>query len=336
MRTPLLFLFVIAFTSISNCYSQNISDQVHYVLLIDKSKSMIGEGDGMGNNIWPDVLASAEEFIEDLPETGLVTVYTFAGDVSEGTKFNLDDLPSKDEIIRFLNEISIDGNNTAVYSAMSKVFTELVLPTKKEPVLIYIFTDGHDNRSVMNFDDILAYYQANRTDYVYSYYIKLRGNLGEELKGKIDNANGISAVEINEVDTETLFPVTITPKFKKLTYNLALKTTQSQLFNIQGGEIGRNFTFDAELTDVEPVIGNLALSKNKNYTFSQENQECEFEIKSYGDLKTERDKIYSAKIKLSNPSDGVHKLAFSPDEFEVEFSNSNPPKVIITNPWKRK
>ena len=318
-----------------NSNSQVLNDKVHYVLVVDKTKSMIGQGDGYGNNIWKDVLNAAEEFIDSLPNKGQVSVYTFADSPSGKTTFDLERSNSKNDLKQFISSITVDGNFTAIYDALNKVFMELVKPGSNEPILIYLFTDGKDNKSRIDFDDILAYYEANRTDYVHAYYIKLRGNIDSALKDKIRGSKGITAIEPTQINTTSVFPITIMPGFMKLSYNLALKNQQTQIFKIQGEKLKSGFKFDAKLTDTDPLFGNIALSKNSGYFFTGENNECIFEIQVYGKLNTEKGKTYKGKIKLSNPDDGIHKISFFPDEFEVEFTNENPPKVIVKQNWKK-
>lgn len=151
-------------------------DTFIYSLILDKTGSMMGRGDGLGDTIWFEVQNYLMGFIDMIDYNTMVIVYPFHGSVDPPSTFFINSTGAKQELRNYIRNITPNGQNTAIYKALDDALNDLNENYPNNPKLIYLITDGHDNASPTSysFSDNLNRFSAIRGEFDHLYYIDLR------------------------------------------------------------------------------------------------------------------------------------------------------------------
>ena len=244
-----------------NSSSAQVTDDTFiYSLIIDKTGSMMGRGDGMGDTIWFETQDYLMEFADMINLNTKVIIYTFHGTVDPPVSFYLQNESVKQEMKSFIRNIVPDGRNTAIYDALDKSLSDLEENYPDNPKLIYMITDGEDNASELKFEDIITKFSAQRGEFDHLYYIDLRNRATREDQEKIEDDEHIHLLPgFNRL-------VEIRPWFNPIPVALETeeKTEIIQDFEIRGFDLPDDFMFDCRL-EVSPALNiNLDLLPSIN------------------------------------------------------------------------
>jgi VWFA-related protein len=124
---------------------EGVEDPLTCALLLDVTGSMQG--------FLPVLKASVIRFIDELPESGTLAVYTFNSSLRVNQGFTTDRKIAKQAVMR-----TIAGGATALFDSVSKVSHDLEQRRGKKALVV--FTDGDDNASMLSAAD--ASRQARR------------------------------------------------------------------------------------------------------------------------------------------------------------------------------
>jgi hypothetical protein len=220
-------------------------------------------------------------------------------------------------------------SNTNICGAFTEAMNQV--NTNHETV-IYLYTDGEQN---MPYDGhgsdclrniIYLYCNKFGGSDVFTFLISLNNSLSRvnlDLSKACDNIRIFNIEEGRSIANISF--IKIKPSLPLLHFNPARKKNANrQIFKADGGKIPADFRYDAIL-NIENTGYNIALRDFKNLTI--ENSGTTFQV-LFG-TKPLPARMHG-KIKLVNPRSSSNAIIhFQPDEFNIEISTVEPPRVTI-------
>jgi hypothetical protein len=191
------------FTSI--IFAQNKVD--NNILIIDNTKSMVGYGGSPA--IWDDVKSFINQYVDSVNKGNIITVYTFATDLSSPAEFTIKSKNDKTKVKKYINAIQATGLNTCIANALEKTISEL---DKNKRNTILLFTDGNEN-CTNNFSSLIKQYNLRKGDVNNLYFIPFNPS----------NFNPGIDVLIKSEPKGPPPPPPPTPKKPKKTFNIEIK-----------------------------------------------------------------------------------------------------------------
>jgi len=252
-----LFMLVLVFGVIASIQAQDFVN----CLVLDKTGSMVGIGDGHGQNIWDDVKQYCYDMVDNVSVPTKIVVFTFDEKTYGPQLFDVRNSRDKEDVKNHLKSVQADGLSTAVYTAVKNAFDYLQENFKDSKKLIYLVTDGNDNASSLSFDDICEKFEMERSEYDYLYYIDLRSILTEEMALKIENTKGM---RYGKGFTKT---ITINPIFSFVNYTLEKSQFIEQRFVFSSGELTDDFRFNTTITEAGGI--NIDINPSMGISFDQ-------------------------------------------------------------------
>jgi len=194
----LLFIFALLTLIATNSHGTPIQN---YIFLIDISGSMVGKGDGKGYIVFPQVKTAIKEYIKtQIPDNSNIEVIQFEKSFLDSRTFTIDDSQeSRKRIDLFINELTATGRMTNVYGALHHALSK---SEKKGnlPVMILLFTDGHDNVHEKTIDDIVKYFKGikgrNPFLFVFYNYLTFPDKFEDEELNKLEQVG----INVNRLD----------------------------------------------------------------------------------------------------------------------------------------
>lgn len=147
-----------------NLASVKAADLVNdYIFLLDISGSMIGEGDGKGNIVFPDLKTATKNFVQNtMPIGSHLHILTFGEKVFDVNEFNITSQESKNEIITYIDNLNAIGKRTDLYGTTQDAL-DIAAKISDRPVMMLIFTDGRDNVNRIPVCKVLSQYQRYKS-----------------------------------------------------------------------------------------------------------------------------------------------------------------------------
>jgi len=134
-----------------------------YIFLLDISGSMIGEGDGKGNVVFPDLKTATKNFVQNtMPIGSHLHILTFGEKVFDVNEFNITSQESKNEIITYIDNLNAIGKRTDLYGTTQDAL-DIAAKISDRPVMMLIFTDGRDNVNRIPVCKVLSQYQRYKS-----------------------------------------------------------------------------------------------------------------------------------------------------------------------------
>lgn len=147
----------------------------NFLVLLDISGSMEGRGDGNGRAIFGQVKKVIKEYVqEQVPSDFNLKFLLFDEKVMDGRFF---ESTKKSEVDAYIDALVANGKNTNIYGTIKRAidFSEQRADSQKEPLIILLFTDGHDNIGELNLDEtariLKNFHKSNM--HVFFYYFLL-------------------------------------------------------------------------------------------------------------------------------------------------------------------
>ena len=202
-KSKLLILALLLITS--TIFSQNKVD--NNILIIDNTRSMVGFGGSPV--IWDDVKSFINQYVDSVNKGNIITVYSFATDLSIPVKFTINSINDKTRVKNYINAMQATGLNTCIANALEKTISQL---DKNKRNRILLFTDGNEN-CTNNFSSLVKQYNLRKGDVNNIYFIPFNQS----------NFNpGIPVVREDPTDNPPPSPPPPPPSPKK-TFNIEIK-----------------------------------------------------------------------------------------------------------------
>lgn len=165
-------------------FGQN-KKNINHVLIIDKTASMVGKGDGNGVSIWRDVVDALKGYIDDVNMGDKITIYQFHGNLSDPRSVLISKNEDRATAKSFIDEIKPNGNNTCLYEALDVVLKQW--DNGKYDIWMGIYTDGKDNCHTLTFQQIVEKFKLKKGDRDFAYYITIGKEVPEEIDTNSQN-----------------------------------------------------------------------------------------------------------------------------------------------------
>jgi len=185
-----------------------------YFVVIDTSRSMIGQGSGHPANIFPKVKKSVTGFINTLRVgQSNVYLYTFDTTLRGPSTVSINSASDKAKVVHAVNGLNATGDMTAIYDSLIKVIAKAGQVRKSDPdnyhvQTVFLFTDGRDNTSGASLAELLRVFTLAHADnpFLLLKYITLGLSAPSGLQGTggvqaLPQASG-SVAEMFSVQTE--------------------------------------------------------------------------------------------------------------------------------------
>lgn len=326
------FLMVFFIILVSMPLYANASDTYISVLIVDKTGSMVGKGDGNGESIWNDVQGYLLNYVDGIQLNTQVVFYEFDRDLYGPEVFFVDKESVKNDIREYIKGMDPNGQNTAIYDALNKALNYMDRNYRNNKKLMYLITDGKDNASGMSFSRIMTEFNATRGEFDHLYYIDLRDRAADNVR--------------REAKTNPHF--TLTKKFTKvLTLRPLFETipvlfdgndaTFTQRFYVDGGILPDSFTFNSNFLIPEDLVANIDITPSRNINIEQLNkiEEGRYEMKYSTELLAGslRDTTV-IPIMLEAPDMPGYVFTFIPEIFNLQLQEKRARVIAVKGGWK--
>lgn len=241
----------------------NDTDAFISVLIIDKTGSMMGRGDGYGDTIWFEVQEYLLDYVRGIQLNTKVVIYEFDRHLYGPTVFHVANESVKSDIENHITNIIPDGQSTAIYDALSQALIYLDENYKNNRKLIYLITDGRDNASSISFPDMISEFSAKRGEYDHLYYIDLRDRASDDVKREATTNPNLT---LTREFTKTL---TLRPVFETIPVILDGETHFTQRFYLDGGVLPEGFRFHSSFIIPDGQILNIDITPSRNISSQQ-------------------------------------------------------------------
>lgn len=295
-------------------------------LILDKTGSMVGLGDGHGHDIWEEVQNYCCEWIDGLNTPVDLVVYTFDAKCSSPQCFKINDTAGKTIAKDYVRSIKADGQSTAIYSAMSTAMDYLSSNYKNSSKLVYLVTDGRDNASSMTFSQTLKKFSADSAEYNHLYYIDLRGTAKESDIELLDTLTGASYT--NGFAKTASFKTCM----KVVNYTIGVSEYAEQRFLVPSMDMDENFVFSAEVGEVENVNVDIYPSKQISISSLEKIEEGKYSIRFKLDFMGNQPLECEIPVTLKGIDDSNHVITFDPSDFTIKVLSK--PNSIVKGGWK--
>jgi len=237
---------------------------------------MIGMPTGSGNPVvWPQVRDAIKEHIQSITFNDRITVYTFAGELYGPEIFNIDSAAEKAATKQYIDNIEMDGTITCIYNSLMKIVGNYKEENAAFKNRIYLYSDGLDNCSDHNIQEVTETYSKYRDDYDYLYYISLGLEVPDSVKSAANRTEGFEIITTSgpipdaipktiEVMVDTLtFDFT---NHKKVTVDMPFKNTGNIDFVVRlYADLNINeqgIILNTPMVDVENNLGSCEIEKD--------------------------------------------------------------------------
>lgn len=329
MKKSLLLLWALLACSIQGLNAQDSSNPFVHCLVLDKTMSMTGHG---GTDIWADVQNYCYEWIDGVPESSTLLLFTFDRDVYGPQKFEINSASDREKAKEAVKNINVDGRNTWISSSLDKAVKYVYdnYPKSEYNSVIYLVTDGREEQLEANFAGVLQNYGSKRGDYDYLYYVDLRDMATPDITVPIGETEGCG---IGKGFAKFL---TIQPLMKLVNCVLGGSQSFEQHFLVNNEALFSEMAFDLKVDSVkkvsrENVVPNVTLNPSRNIKMQQAvkmedgKYKVKFSLNFINESKCECD-VY---VSLVGRNQGDKFINFQPRQFVVKVRNKTAPKVKV-------
>lgn len=319
----LTMLFALIFSQIVSAQSNN---KVIHIILIDQTRSMIGEGDGKGIDIWEDVKKSIKKYVQNIDKNDSLIILTYTTQINKKKHFSVEtDFVSITDYITNL-QVFPEKTATGIYNSMEECFKLYVDSTQRQ--LIYLFTDGRDNFSSISFQSVVNRFNANCGELDHCYYIDLRGSISQDIVQIINNNENFSLIEPDDI--ENFFPVSLSLMFDKISYNINTTNTLTQRFSAVGTNIPDTILFKTKFNS-SCAFGNIVISNGNNLMLVKKESnlfEWVFNLEAYNKTNSKNYDPIELEVTLLPIESNCN---FIPNTFIIQLFNYNPDGINVNN-----
>lgn len=323
-------LFISLFFIFSVCIVGHSQDFVS-CLILDKTGSMVGNGDGHGDNIWSDVQEYCCEMVDNLSTPVNLVIYTFDAKCSSPQCFSIKGDGDKEDVKNYIKSIVANGRSTAIYSALNTALDYLRSNYPKSNQLLYLVTDGRDNASSMTFRQSLEKFAANRGEYDHLYYIDLRGT------ARTDDVDAIKNTQGADIGVGTVKTASLKTAFSVVNYTIKESKYAEQRFVVSSlcDDDKESFKFDAVVGDLKGISVDITPSRNISVSSLEKIEEGKYSLKFNLDFLGNAPQECEIPVSLKGVDDAGHIVTFDPDNFVIKVSK-RPRSVVkvINGGWK--
>lgn len=309
-----------------------------YVVLIDTSKSMIGEGAGNPRVIFPRVKQAVSRFIDSLDlGRSVVLVYTFDSGLKTRPGVPLRSEGDKAKAVGVISRLNARGQTTAIYTSLGRTLDELKRLRKRSPdkthvQTVLLFTDGRDNQSGVGLGGIISKFRLAKGEnpYLFLKYVTL-GTAADPAWRDVDGVDVVSnapgslpelqSVRVRpvELDFGSLVDSDTAERVIEISYDEGLEGSMLKLSIASASAEKRGALLSIEPSKVELKASSTesgAGVMRQAVTLRVDNRES-----------LERDADYSGRIDLSVPE--AKLVALSPAALALIFTTAAEPEASI-------
>jgi PKD repeat protein len=304
--------------------SQDPTDSVAYLMVIDHSGSM-KDLDGSGNGSrWAVMQRRTIDFIETMPaESRLWTAVfdTSAAEAKLSNQFINTAADRKRAQERIRNSYGPPGGNTALYDTLWLAFEEAERLSAANPdryICVMVYSDGEDTTSKYKQKDLENRFAAIRgsSENTWLFLTQLGGN-----KPPLGPGGGI-------IKGEPKDPVSIKLNPTKLVFGSPAAGNIKTSFRMSGLEKNLKHLVGSKFNMVfEPGPGLTGRLRETSYKFVD--GEVDFEIIFSGGVSA--DKAYTGKLSLEWPELDKHQV-MAPTSIDIDFQKEAPPVIDFLSP----
>lgn len=292
------------------------ADEFENIFLIDVSKSMIGYGDGQGNNIFPQVKNAIQQHLSNLKPGSKITIIPFAEKTREAHTFKID---GSGRAADYVQSLEADGSNTNIYGTLYQCLSSRSETTEK-PIAIYLFTDGNDNIQERDLTEVINKFNSitKKNPFVWVFYNDLSNKKNNTVLDKLED----SGVIVTELDRTTP-PQQLQEQLEnfmesgkaRIEQQIAKIKKERQKLREERQKIQKN---REELSEKEKEIQKKIKKLSEQET--QKRAELEAELEK---IQTQRNQLESLKSKLEAKEEKLEKAARQKKEIAELLQKAN-------------
>jgi hypothetical protein len=255
MRLRIFFALAALVAAAGPALSQSGSVTIDYVIVVDVSGSM--KGDGGTPNIFPAVKAQLRRLIGQLDDQQSVLLQPFAEGLRPSRRFDL--RTQRQQALDYVESLRADGTRTFIYSSLLAAYDEYNRfrgEQRDRVAAVFVYTDGRDE-SGRSMRAIVEDLKLRRQDYDYLYYATLGRDLAPADAAALESSGFAMYDPAPEGEVHT--PVIVEVRYPILDFgNLRLDSlrTQEQRFDVRG-TLPPNFRLNARV--VVPALTELGV-----------------------------------------------------------------------------
>jgi hypothetical protein len=233
MHFRALFVLAASVATAAPALSQSGSVTIDYVIVVDVSGSM--KGDGGTPNIFPQVKAQLRTLIGQLDDQQSVLIQPFAESLRPPRRFDLS--TQRQQALDYIESLKADGTRTFIYSSLLAAYDEYnrFRGTRNDRVAaVFVYTDGRDE-SGRTMREIVEDLKLKRQTYDYLYYATLGRDLDPADAAALESSGFATYDPAPEGEVHT--PVIVEVRYPLLDFgNLRTDSlrTQEQRFDVRG------------------------------------------------------------------------------------------------------
>ena len=189
-----LLIFVLAVFSCQIVEAQDANKPFMHCLMLDKTLSMIGQ-DKDRDNIWPDFQDYCFNWVDGIPQSTTLVVFTYDKDLSKPEVFVINTDADRQTVKDYIRNIKIDGRFTYIARNLRKAFEYVQENYPSYNKRIYLLTDGKEEEQGSDINGVLNLFDGSQSpDYNHLYYVDIKDKASEDLKNAIENNKGVTRV----------------------------------------------------------------------------------------------------------------------------------------------
>lgn len=331
IKFSLITLFLFCSTMASRPLHAKNDDSYISVLIIDKTGSMLGKGDGRGEEIWHDVQSYLFDYVTGIKLNTQVVFYEFDRNLYGPKVFSVVNESIKNDIRQYIENITPDGQSTAIYDALNKALAYLKKHYSNDKKLIYLITDGRDNSSGISFQRIITEFSATRGEFDHLYYIDLRDRAADNVRRESNtNPHFTLTKEFTKI-------ISFRPVFDVIPFMLDGKTEFTQQFYVDGGVLPEGFKFNSDFQIPEGIVINIDIRPTRNITVDnlKRIEEGHFELVYTAELLAGKvDKTTEIPIFLEAINVPGYIFTFIPNSFILQLQQKTARVIATQGGWK--
>lgn len=329
MNKVLYLLLGFIFCSFQSLKAEDANNPYVHCIVLDKTMSMTGHG---GTNIWSDVQNYCYEWIDGIPQSSTVLLFTFDQKLYGPQKFCIESDNDRQKIKDAVKNVKVDGQRTWISSSLGEAIKHIHnnYPKSNYNKRLYLITDGKEEQPEANFAKVLQNYGSWKGDFDYLYYVDLRNLAPQSTIDAIANTEG--------ADLGTGFAkfMTISPMIKKVNCVLGGSKSFEQHFLVSNEALFSIMSFDAKIDSIKKIGGetvepNVTLSPSINISnkVAKKMEEGKYKVTFTVNFINESACECDIYVGLAGRNQSNNIINFEPGGFVIQVRNKPTPTVKV-------
>lgn len=243
MKKALFLLLVLALGYAPVLRAQDANHPYVHCVILDKTMSMTGHG---GTDIWADVQNYCYEWIDGVPQSSTVLLFTFDKSLYGPQKFEIKSEADRAKIKDAVRDIKVDGRFTYISSNLGNAIDYVYdnYPKTSFNNRFYLITDGIEEEPESDFAGVMKKYSGKRGDYDYLFYVDLRDLAPKDFRDLLENTPG------GGIGTGFAKSLTICPSFKTISFTIGQSRSIVQRLIVSDEELLSDMSFNVKVDSI--------------------------------------------------------------------------------------